>query len=67
VYQGELRKLYKGVKQKKHHNIKTLADVQTKQWARPPTMIISDKSNICRLQPPKKEHFDSIQQVMHGA
>jgi hypothetical protein len=43
--------------QKNESEMQTLIDAQTKQWVRPPRMIISSKSNICSLQPPKREHL----------
>jgi hypothetical protein len=36
---------------------KTLVDAQTKQWVRPPGMIIGDKSSIRSLQPLKRKHL----------
>jgi hypothetical protein len=31
-----------------------------------PGMIIGSKSNICSLQPPKREHFDFLHQMSSG-
>jgi hypothetical protein len=40
----------------------TLVNAQTKQWVRPPSMIVVTKINICSLQPPKREHLYFFQQ-----
>jgi hypothetical protein len=54
------------IQAKQHKSTKTLVDAQTKQWVRPPTMIIWYKSNIRLLRPPEREHLDFVQQMMHG-
>jgi hypothetical protein len=49
------------------YSARTLVNTQTKQWVRPPTMIIRSKSNSRRLQPLIREHLDLVQQKRHGA
>jgi hypothetical protein len=46
---------------------KTLVNTQAKQWVRPPTMIIRNKSNRRRHHPPIREHLYFVQQKRHGA
>jgi hypothetical protein len=61
--QEELQQCYKGINTKERKTkYKILVDAQTKQWLRPPGMIIGSKSNIRSLQPPKREHFHFLQQ-----
>ncbi|KAK2389768.1 hypothetical protein QL285_063336 [Trifolium repens] len=43
--------------QKKKNEIQNIADAQTKQWVRPPGMIIGNKGNISSLQPCKENVF----------
>jgi hypothetical protein len=40
----------------------TLVDAQTKQWVRPPGMIVGNKINIRSLQPSEREHLHFFQQ-----
>jgi hypothetical protein len=59
----KLHQSYKGINTKEGKTkYKTLVDAQTKQWVRPPGMIIGDKSNIRSFQPPKIEHLHFLQQ-----
>jgi hypothetical protein len=62
--QEELQQCYKGINTKERKTkYKILVDAQTKQWLRPPGMIIGSKSNIRSLQPPKREHLDFLLQM----
>jgi hypothetical protein len=62
--QEELQQYYSGINTKdRKRNTDTLVDAQTKQWVRPPGMIIRSKSYMCRFQPPKREHLDFLQQM----